>query len=283
MPATWVCDTRLTQYRRNIGQPSVEAACRELGLVVHVVDYDSKNPSLPTDLPEPGTGPVVAYGTIQFNSHFQRARPLDVPGAFHRRDRLGYAATAGHLGDLMLNEDFIILPYGEVLRRGCDGLGDAFFLKPEAVSKAFTGFVMTREKWAVEVETIRQKSGIGLDTLCVVARPQAIEAEFRFVIADREVVTGSQYRWDDRLDVRLDVLPICREVAEEVARRSWQPDRVYVCDVALLDGRSRAKVVELNAFSSSGLYACDTRAIVEAVSRAAEREFEGDILEGDVG
>jgi hypothetical protein len=271
---TWVCDVRLTQYRRNIGQPSIEEACRELGFPVHVIDFDPKYPGLMPDIDR--ITPTVAYGTHQFIRTFQRAKPNNVPGAYSRYEKLGYMAAAGNLGDLMLNDDFILLPYGEVLRRGCDGLGDAFFLKPEAVTKAFTGFVMTRAKWDIEVETLRQKSALPLDALCVVAKPQEIEAEFRFVIADRKVVTGSQYRWDDRLDVRMDVLPICTEMAERMARHPWQPDRVYVCDVALLDGRTKAKIVELNSFSSSGLYACDTRAIVEAVSRSAFDEWMGE-------
>lgn len=50
---------------------------------------------------------------------------------------------------------------------------------------------------------------------------------------------------------------------------------MYVCDIALL-GSGIAQVIELNAFSSSGLYACDTLKIVEAVSKAAEREHSGD-------
>lgn len=271
---TWVCDTRLTQYRRNIGQPSVEEACRALGVPVIVVDYDTQTKNLPDDLPDPSAGPLVAYGTHQFIWAMRRRCPTYLPGDFGHSEELSYAAVAGHLGDLMLNDDFVILPYGEVLRRGCDGLGESFFIKPADRVKAFTGFVMTRAMWATEVETIRQKAGIGLDNLCVVARPQAIEAEFRFVIADREVVTGSQYRWDDRLDVRLDVLPICREMAERVARQRWQPDRCYTCDVALLDGHTKARVVELNSFSSAGLYACDTLKIVEAVSRSARRSFD---------
>ena len=52
---------------------------------------------------------------------------------------------------------------------------------------------------------------------------------------------------------------------------------MYVCDVALLPDDT-AKVIELNAFSSSGLYACDTYKIVEAVSRAAMREYLGEVV-----
>lgn len=103
-----------------------------------------------------------------------------------------------------------------------------------------------------------------------------IKAEFRYVIVNRQVVAKSEYRWDDVLDVRIDTHPNCDVVAEQVAKAEWQADSVYVCDVALLPDDS-ARVIELNAFSSSGLYACDTLAVAKAVSAAALREFDGDV------
>ena len=63
-------------------------------------------------------------------------------------------------------------------------------------------------------------------------------------------------------------------LVNKIATAEWQADRVYVCDIALLDN-DVAKVIELNAFSSSGLYACDTLKIVEAVSEEALKENEG--------
>jgi hypothetical protein len=51
---------------------------------------------------------------------------------------------------------------------------------------------------------------------------------------------------------------------------------VYVCDVAWTDERQRARLIELNSFSSSGLYACDTRKIVSAVSAAAWNMYSSD-------
>jgi hypothetical protein len=83
------------------------------------------------------------------------------------------------------------------------------------------------------------------------------------------------------LDVRRDTHPICDTMAQKVAEAEWQADRVYICDVALVDsapyegGTKQAKIIELNAFSCSGLYACDTYKIVEAVSKAAEQEALG--------
>lgn len=274
---SWVVDTFLTNRVEGItGFPTIAEAADELGFpvfqTVYVPGSRVPDPTIPF-----GEGCVVTYGTHQFVSQCARHYAGRwSPGAFSRIERLSYSAYAPYIGDLLLNDDFILLPYGEVLRRGFESFGDAYFLKPDAVTKAFTGFVMTRENYHTEVTTLRDKSAVDPAMICVVAKPRAIEAEFRFVIADRKVVTGSQYRWDDRQDVRLDVLPVCEELAWEVARRQWQPDRCYTCDVALIEDRTRARVVELNTFSSSGFYACDTRRIVEAVSRAAWREYLGD-------
>jgi hypothetical protein len=67
-------------------------------------------------------------------------------------------------------------------------------------------------------------------------------------------------------------------MAQEVAQREWQPDRVYTCDIALteINGKQEARVLEFNAFSCSGLYACDTELIANAVSYAAWNEYSGD-------
>lgn len=101
------------------------------------------------------------------------------------------------------------------------------------------------------------------------------------------MIAGSEYRWDNILDVRRDTHPICDALAKKIAEADWQADSVYVCDVALIDdfiaadwggppAGLTAKVVELNAFSSSGLYACDTYKIVEAVSKVAHCEWQGE-------
>lgn len=277
MKAQWLTDTMLTDRTKGMsGFPTIAEAAAELGFPVYQTVWKKGEPRPDANIPFED-GCVVAYGTHQFvKQAVKHYAGRWQPGAFSRTERHAYSVFSAHIGDLLLNDDFIILPFGEVLRRGFAEFGDAYFIKPDAVTKAFTGFVMRRDNFQTELTTMREKHVVDDELLCVVARPREIEAEFRFVVADREVVTGSQYRWDDRPDIRLDILPVCLEMAQEVARRPWQPDRCYTCDVALIDGRTKARVVELNTFSSSGLYACDTRKIVEAVSAAALKEYRGD-------
>lgn len=148
------------------------------------------------------------------------------------------------------------------------------FVRPNTGFKSFAGQFVRQSDWAYDVEGIDKLSGVMDTTMVMVNAPIELQGEFRFVIADGRVVTGSEYRWDGKLDVRSDFLEDCFEVAKKVAAHPWQVDIAYTCDVAqTADG---PKVVELNGFSSAGLYACDINKVVAAVSKAAWREWTGD-------
>lgn len=269
----WVTDTMLTDRARGLtGFPTLAEAARELGHPVHQTvwrrDEATPDPGIPFD-----EGCVVAYGTHPFVAqavgHYAgRWRP----GSYDCVEAHALSACAEALGGRMLNEGAEVMPFADAMRRGFEMFGDAFFVKPDAVAKAFTGFVMRRDRAEEVVAGLRGRPPVHDGLSCVVARPRPIEGEFRFVIADGEVVAGSQYSWAGRSDRRIDVMPACREMADEVARLPWRPAPVYVLDVALVPG-GEARVIEANGFSSAGLYACDTRAVVEAVSAAAARAY----------
>jgi hypothetical protein len=279
MQVHWVFDTLLTnRYGDDIatGFPTLIDAAREQGFHVHQIDYKLGRDIRSEDIAIPDGNCVVMYGTQEFVKRVRRRLPaMCQPGAYLNADTLRVSAYAAHIGDLLLNDDFILVPFLEFRRRRMVPAGGAVFVRPDTVMKTFTGFVVKDEEFDHEINALLQISKPDPEALVVVASPKPIKAEFRFFIADRAVVTGSEYRWDNRIDIRSDVHPACLEMAQEVARRDWQADTVYVCDVALIEraGREEARVVELNAFSCAGLYASDTRAIVAAVSRAAWDDF----------
>ncbi|RYD47535.1 MAG: DUF4343 domain-containing protein [Verrucomicrobiaceae bacterium] len=277
-PVRWLIDGHLARERHYRGFPNLIDAARSLGYTVHESLYTPRMPDL--NVPFESDQCVVAYGSHEFIKQI-RGQYKDrfwQPGDYLRTANLSYSATTARFGDLFLNDDFVILPFGEVVRRRPAAWGGAIFLKPDAVSKAFTGFIVTEEKFDEEVNALRQIQRIPDEMMCVVAKPKPIHGEFRYVIADRKRVTGSEYRWDNILDVRTDTLPICDAVADLVCQREWQPDRVYTVDVAStdLDGQRVGRIVEFNSFSCSRLYACDTLKIIDQVSQAAWSEFCGD-------
>ena len=148
------------------------------------------------------------------------------------------------------------------------------FIRPNSGFKTFAGTVLDLNKdLALDVKTIDELTGVSPETLIMVNHAAPLDGEFRFVIADRKVVAGSEYRWDGKLDVRRDWPQSCWDLAQKVAEHEWQVDIAYTCDVALLDGEPR--IVELNGFSCAGLYACDLDLVVQGVSGAALREWSG--------
>lgn len=273
----WIVDESLNERLHETGFPTLFDAAREAGHTAISTKYrpfeDDKVFS-EVDFPNKGKC-VIVHGTVEFCKKFERVWGKHyTPGLYFNQNVKHWSKFAPYIGADLLNSDYSILPYAEAKRRHVPQ--EAMFIKPESGLKEFTGQTVN---YPEDFDKLSPYGKIDPSTLCVVAAAKDIKAEFRYVIANRKVITGSEYRWDNKLDVRIDTHPACYELAKKVAEADWQADSVYICDVALT-GSMRypiAKVIELNAFSSSGLYACDTRKVVEAVSSAAMKEWSGEL------
>lgn len=277
----WLVDEIIQERGYTTGFPVISDAARSLGCQVYETKYIPFSDTPDSNIPFPVNSCVITHGTVEFNKQIIKFHGKDwFPGAYFNKNVKSYVAFANPLAEYMLNDDYYILPYGEFVRRYVgDPNRKPLFIKPESGLKEFTGQVITPENYKDEFNSMNQIQRVNDDSLCVISSAKDILAEFRYVIVNKKVITGSEYRWDNILDVRVDTHPICDELAEKIASHDWQPDSVYVCDIALVGNKSYkyAKVVELNAFSSSGIYACDTNKIVKAVSDAAWKEYIGDI------
>ncbi len=216
---------------------------------------------------------VVLYGTVGF---INRCKIPFVPGAYiPSYEESLYSHYTQHIpANYMLNDDYIMTTWGDLLYNP-GKYQEIFnsrdvFIRPNSGRKTFAGFKADLED--IEYLTGTQKtSSVENDTIIVVASPKEILGEFRFVICDNEVIAGSEYRWDNILDVREDYDMSCLSMAKEVSRLEQQFDSVYTCDVALTNDGPR--IVELNSFSCAGLYACDLKTVVDRVSQKAIRDW----------
>jgi hypothetical protein len=230
-----------------------------------------------TRLDQSVQGPVVVYGAHEF------ARAIN-PHGHYQPGNLGLNDSTQAI-QYMSN-----LPLEWFLNRGTSMMSWAMFkdrryqlfdtmdskelfIRPNSGFKTFAGQRVKASNIDDHISTLDQTSSVVNDTLILVAPGQHIQGEFRFVIADKRVIAGSEYRWDGRLDVRADWPDDCWDLAQRVADHDWQVDIAYTCDVATTD--NGPKVVELNSFSSAGLYACDLEKVVQGVSKAAFREWSG--------
>lgn len=281
----WVIDEFLNERQYDTGFPTLAEAAEELGHKVYKTKYVPFSHELKDFIPLGSGSCVVTHGTVQFCRQVEREHGrFWTPGLYFNDNVKSFSKYSHHIGTDLLNFDYYILPFGEVRRaniRWFHGwFGEGVFIKPNSGLKEFVGQVIFRDTLGEDLRKLHGvvENSIDDDCLCVLAEPKQIKAEFRYLICEKQVITGSEYRWDNVLDVRRDTHPLCDELAWKIAKAEWQVDTVYICDIALGHGPKDVKVVELNAFSSSGLYAMDTRKIVKAVSEAAEREFRGDVL-----
>lgn len=221
--------------------------------------------------------PYCLYGTIGF---VKRQYMAIFPGAYGINDNTNCNLYYANLPpEWMLNSEFVMAPFGVIKQnpqRFFDLFGtDDLFIRPNSGRKSFTGYTITRENAAFELDSSTQLSAVQGDEICLLSPAKKINSEFRFVVGDGEVIDGSEYRWDNILDVRHDWLEDCHKLAKKVAEHSWRPDTCYTVDVA--DTPDGPRVIELNGFSCAGLYACDKELVFGRVSDIAQKEFYGEI------
>jgi ATP-grasp domain, R2K clade family 3 len=300
-PITWVIDTLLLEKHDEMGFPTLADAAREQGDIVFTTKYVPFSQELV--LSEDAVShlfnsthrmPTVAYGTVGFIRQFQRTTWLKshCPGCYLRFEELKFSKAAAMYGALMLNNEFTMLPYGELRRRILEdnemGLipphfyDHRMFVRPDVVTKTFAGRVFDFDTEEDNIYALDKYEKIDPAELVVIADPTDIISECRHFVVNGKVVAESQYRRNNVLDIRIDVAEDNHNLAVAVAEKNqlvnflgWEPDTVYVVDTAeTVDG---PRIIEFNSASCSGLYACDTRAIVKAVNEQAWKELNGDL------
>lgn len=279
-PVHFVLDEGLLASSGNMHLPD---ALRSHGHFVHLerilrIDLDDQG------LAETNNQCTVVYGSIRFVE--QRIKNGGyTPGAYFSRNRFRCSQYLHRLPiEILGNGAGFYMPFGDFVRRrqqayrlfGVSRLPDGprqIFVRPDAGTKVFTGLVLSEGEDSHEIASMRALTSVTDETLVYVAPASRISAEYRFFIVEGEIITSSQYMADGSLFVSKDVDADCLQVAKIVANHAWQIDLAYSCDVGLFDGV--AKVIELNAFSTSGLYACDGLDLFLAVANTAQREYEG--------
>lgn len=235
---------------------------------------------------------LVLFGTI----HFCRI----MSGRFYTPGAYGYTKeiSPDHYmtkmdPSLFLNADGFIIPFGmferdpELYMRMVDpDRTSGVFYRPVDPYKPWVGTTQTWFSPHDEIALYRKTFRIDPLSHTIIAKRKDILREYRFVIVNREVITGSSYEWFDSTSEDSELFQKAHaeepseqwygramELARRVAREEFQPDVAYTCDVARITGDDPYRVVELNSFSSAGMYDCDLDKVVLAVSRQAHRDY----------
>jgi hypothetical protein len=186
-----------------------------------------------------------------------------------------------HLGPYILNSPYAMMPLGEVSRQR-DWLYRTFddgspvrgiFIRPDDNAKSFTGSVVYDacfDMWYSEATCYDATH----NTMAVVAPWRKITHEWRLVVHNGRVITGSQYKRDGEVDIAAGYDPAAATFVEKALHdTNYNPYPIFCVDVCLTDTYNEYKIVEIGSINTCGLYACDMDVIVDAVATEAEKEM----------
>lgn len=200
---------------------------------------------------------IMCYGTINFISKIRKCTDIK-PGSYCDFDKYRCSAYHPHLGGLLLNSRYKIIPWRKIA--SCMDMG-TFFIRPDSGKKLFTGVVTDYDSLRTDIGFAA--AGLEPETKVLVAPYQRVEEEWRFFVSNGHVITGSLYNVKgEHFESEL-VDMHAFELAYE-ASKCYNPDPVYVIDICKTQS-GEYKVLELNSFSCSGLYSCDVNEIVKFI------------------
>ncbi len=254
----------MAKFVRSQGMPCTEAAFECVA-----GDDQELRPAKP--LPFADDEPVMVYGSMNLMKWLLRKQKWPRL-AWYDFARLRCQSYYAKWGPFLLQRSYAFLPLAEINRRRdwvfqTFGRTSSVFIRPDDNAKSFGGGLVNLTRFDEWYELVNFYNP-GPDCLAVVSAPEKIQAEWRFVIARRGVITGSQYRLEGKEQVLPDYPAEAAAFAESVAgANDFDPHPMYVMDIALTEDGYR--LVEIGSVCCASLYACDLEKILNAVREIA--------------
>lgn len=209
----------------------------------------------------------IPYGSTRLTKH---AMELNMRGLFFNENTFRVDEWIKNRDD-MFNADSITITIEQARTFMNDNLDESFFIRPVNDLKAFSGEIISGDKF-VEWFDKASHAGYTFDDAqeISIAVPKYIDIEYRVFVVGRKVIDVSTYRINDRLIRHHITNPYLINKFQELADK-WLPHETCVMDVARNGNKTdpnhdEFKVLEFNCFNSSGFYDHDIRKIVKEVS-----------------
>lgn len=144
---------------------------------------------------------------------------------------------------------------------------ETLFFRPDGNDKLFTGGCISLPEFdaGYKLMTFYEPPP---EAPVVVATPQRVLAEARFLVVAGEVITGSYYKTGGqslRLRASSDLMEKAREALAFCKAKGFDPAPSWVLDLG--ENATGWHIMEVGATSCCGLYKCDTDAFLIALDR----------------
>lgn len=229
---------------------------------------------------------VIGYGSIELIKLIQR-RTAWIPGAWTDWEALRCANYLSYWGQFSVHFNYAFLPLNEVKRKHVSifdqyGKDGKVFFRPDSNAKGYAGTGFNAEVVHLNNWDRFIKDGLNYPTECsgnvltMFSTPSTLLREWRLIVADGKVISGSQYRemidGSSSVEIKPGYPKDAAEFAEMVVASSVPPAPIFSIDIADVEGKGM-RMIEIGSFNCSGLYDCEIPQIVEAANAIAEREI----------
>lgn len=209
---------------------------------------------------------VIVYGSINLLKQVQKYTNWK-PGAGVTWENYECSRYYPHFSRFMLNGNGALWLPLRNLAKEMKRIDKPMFIRPSAGDKAWVGGVYDPYEAERHAEYVMSRHDP--DMLMLVAEPRDISYEWRFFVIGDDIVTGSQYHYMGKKDVKpLDgswnqfgAFILMTQMLQEV---KYRPDPVFAFDIAKAEN-NQYYLLELSAFNCAGFYAANIKKLVTRV------------------
>jgi hypothetical protein len=250
----WIVDTTMNDYEKLVESLNRFNINYQLFKYKPFMNYKDILEEIKYEMDEK----VICYGTINFIEKIQKCIEL-YPGSYCNFEGFKCSSYYPVLKDLLLNDKYEIIYWKDVLNK-LKNL-DTVFIRPDSGKKEFTGCI-------TNYDSLKHDVGFSVSSLdpllkVIIAPYVEIDKEWRFFVSNWNIITGCLYRIGSK---HYEEYTYDKEAYTLALRATtlYNPDPIFVIDICKTK-TGEYKVLELNSFSCSGLYTCNTNNIVQFV------------------
>jgi hypothetical protein len=275
---TWIIE----QYVYDEYDQKLIEAIKKSGAYVYIYDYNPTESDLEKDLVKRfGKDDIIVFhGGLQLGRKISRL-PL-YPCTFLTIENYECFRYYGYYGNHLLNSDYLMMGLNDVERNkefifNCFNTSNVF-IRPSNGYKSFTGQCLSFKTFESDLNTLKQSyGGLDLNQLVVLSSEKEIEEEYRFVVVNNKIVSGTLYLDKDNRDSHRAYYDImcddfnALKYAESLIPL-YQPDIAFTMDIVGLTS-GKYKLIEINSFNCASMYGGNYDSIVKAINDLSYDEF----------
>lgn len=222
--------------------------------------------------------PTIFHGSIETCKLIQNTLkirwPFYYPLTYCSFDNYKCSKYYSYFGDNLFNKDYSIINLKELGRQrffyyGSFGKEAKIFIRPDSGDKPFTAQLLD----IVDLDKFLESHQNIEHELIIISSPKDIIGEWRFIVTkNKEILGYSLYMYQGLISKMPHVPEEAINFVKKLLEIDYYPDNVFTIDI--VQNSSGFHLLELNSFSTAGLYACKLSNIVKKVSEIAREDFD---------